>query len=86
MEKNLFQTSQGLKISLGGEVKKENIVMMVDNCKSGKCECMSDETKQKLRSIEVSGEDGAVDIDLEGDITAEEIAAAMAKSPILGQN
>ena len=49
MNKNVLKTNGGVKISFTGEVEKQNIVKMVENCATGQCECMSDETKEKLR-------------------------------------
>ena len=83
MNKNVFKTVEGVKISFTGEVEKQNIVKMVENCATGQCECMSDETKKKINSMEVSGKDGDVALDLSGDISKEEIEAALAKSKVL---
>ncbi len=83
MTKNVNATNSGVKISFMGEVKKQNIVTMVQNCATGQCECMSDETKQKVKNMEVSGEDGSVELNLTGDLSKEEIEAALAKSKVL---
>lgn len=84
MNKNVFKTNDGVKISFTGEVEKQNIVKMVENCATGQCECMSDETKKKITNMQVSGKDGNVALDLSGEITKEEIEAALAKSQVLG--
>lgn len=84
MNKNVFKTNDGVKISFTGEVEKQNIVKMVENCATGQCECMSDETKKKITNMQVSGKDGDVALDLSGEITKEEIEAALAKSQVLG--
>ncbi len=55
MNKNVFKTNEGVKINFTGSVEKQNIVKMVENCATGKCECMSDETKAKIINMEVSG-------------------------------
>ena len=83
MNKNVLKTNEGVKISFTGEVEKQNIVKMVENCSTGQCECMSDETKSKISNIEVSGKDGNVNLDLTGDISKEEIEAALAKSKVV---
>jgi len=83
MEKNVNTTDNGVKISFTGEVKKQNIVKMVENCATGQCECMSDETKKKIQNMEVSGYDGDVSLALTGDVSKEEIEAALAKSKVL---
>jgi len=83
MNRSVNLTNNGVKISFSGEVKKQNIVTMVDNCSTGKCECMSDETKKKIESMEVSGKDGDVELQLSGDISKEEIEKALANSKVL---
>ncbi len=83
MEKSVFKTEEGVKISFTGVVQKKQILNMVENCAEGKCECMSDETKQKITNIEVDGENGNVELNLSGDIDKEEIERALAKSKVL---
>jgi hypothetical protein len=83
MEKKVFKTGKGVKINFLGEVQKQNIVTMVQNCSTGKCDCMSDDTKAKIKDMKVSGEDGDVALNLEGDVSVEEIQAALAKSTVL---
>lgn len=83
MEKNILKTGDGVKISFTGEVEKQNIIKMVENCQTGQCDCMSDETKKKITNMQVSGKDGNVAIDLSGDISTEEIEAAMERSKVL---
>jgi len=82
MKKNLFKTDNGVKISFTGVVQKEQIVKMVENCATGNCECMSDETKKKITNMEVDGKDGDVELNLSGDISKEEIKNALAKSKV----
>jgi len=83
MKKDVQKTLNGVKISFTGEVKKENIVKMVENCATGQCECMSDATKKRIQNMEVKGEDGAVELELTGDIAKEEIEAALKRSKVL---
>ena len=83
MEKIVNSIQNGVNISFSGDVKKENIVKMVQNCQSGKCECMSDETKKKITTMVVGGEDGNVNLTLGGDILKEEIEEALSKSTAL---
>jgi len=83
MNKNVFQTNEGVKISFTGEVKKQSIVKMVENCATGQCECMSDETKAKIKKMEVSGKDGAVALELSGSVSKEEIEAALERSKVI---
>ena len=83
MNKNVFKTGEGVKISFTGAVEKQNIIKMVENCATGACECMSDETKAKITNMEVSGQDGDVKLNLSGDISKEEIEAALARSKVI---
>jgi len=85
MNKNVFKTNQGVKISFTGTVEKQNILKMVENCATGSCECMTDETKKKISNMEVSGKDGDVSLDLSGDVSKEEIEAALARSKVLNK-
>jgi len=86
MKKNVFKTGEGVKISFTGEVEKQNIVKMVENCATGSCDCMSDQTKAKISNMEVTGTDGEVNLDLTGDISKEEIEAALARSKVINDN
>ena len=83
MEKKVFKTGNGVKINFTGGVVKQNIVTMVENCATGQCECMSDDTKAKIKDMKVSGEDGDVALNLEGDVSIEEIQTALAKSKVI---
>ncbi len=83
MNKNVLKTNEGVKISFTGEVEKQNIIKMVENCSTGQCECMSDETRKKITNIEVSGKDGDVALDLSGDVSTEEIEAALSRSKVV---
>jgi arsenate reductase len=83
MNKNVFKTNEGVKIAFTGVVQKQQIVKMVENCATGACECMSDETKKKITNMQVEGKDGAVELKLSGDVNKEEIEKALAKSKVL---
>jgi len=85
MKKEVSKTNNGVKIKFLGEVQKENIVTMVQNCSTGKCECMSDDTKAKIKDMKVDGEDGDVNLSLEGDISVDEINAALKKSKVINK-
>ncbi len=86
MQKNVNATANGVKINFLGEVKKEQIVKMVQNCATGQCECMSDETKKKIQAMEVSGNDGDVSLELTGEVSKEEIEAALSRSKVLNKD
>jgi len=83
MKKHVNVIPNGVTISFSGNVKKQNIVTMVENCQTGSCECMSDETKKKIEGMEVTGKDGEVSLALSGDISTEEIETALANSKVL---
>ena len=83
MQKNVNVTGLGINIKFSGDVKKQNIITMVENCSSGKCECMSDETKKKITNMQVSGKDGDVSLELSGEINTQEIKKALSKSKVL---
>lgn len=83
IKKDVSKTNRGVNIKFSGAVKKESVVKMVQNCKTGTCECMSDDTKKKIKDMQVSGEDGEVLLELSGEIAKEEIEAALSKSKVL---
>ena len=83
MNKNVFKTGDGVKISFTGEVEKQRIIKMVENCATGTCECMTDETKKKITNMQVSGEDGNVELNLSGEVSKAEIDAALARSKVI---
>jgi len=83
MQKNVSKTNSGVKINFLGEVEKQNIVKMVENCATGQCECMSDETKAKVKDMKVEGSDGNVELKLEGEVSVDEIQEALSRSKVL---
>ena len=86
MEKRVSKTGEGVKISFQGAVQKGQIIKMVENCSTGQCECMSDETKKKISNMQVAGNDGDVELHLEGDVSTEEIEAALKRSKVLNKD
>jgi hypothetical protein len=44
---------------------------------------MSDDTKAKIKGMDVSGADGDVSLDLSGEVSKEEIEAALARSKVI---
>ncbi len=85
MEKEVFKIHDGVKIHFKGFVQKEQIDKMVQNCATGKCECMSAETKKKIKNMKVSGRDGDVELTLSGEISKKEIQEALSKSKVLNK-
>ncbi|MCF6205506.1 MAG: hypothetical protein L3J47_01240 [Sulfurovum sp.] len=85
MNKHVLKTGEGVKIKFSGTVQKQQIVKMVENCATGQCECMSNETKAKITNMEVEGNDGDVSLNLTGEVSKEEIEAALEKSKVLNK-
>jgi arsenate reductase len=83
IKKDVSKSDNGVNINFSGFVTKDKIETMVQNCSTGKCECMNDETKKKISSMEVSGKDGDVKLTLKGDISEEEIKEALGKSKVV---
>lgn len=71
----------GVRIRITDEtVKKEDVQEIVDNCKHGRCECMSDVAKAKVQAMDVKDEGGKISIDMIGDLSAEDVHQALARS------
>ncbi|MDA7816755.1 hypothetical protein N9A28_01040 [Sulfurimonas sp.] len=75
--------NNGVKITFSGAVEKQNVVEMVQRCQTGQCDCMSDESKQKIEAMDISGEDGNVELTIKGDIDVNEIQNSVSKSPLI---
>ena len=86
MKKTANKIENGVNITFTGKVEKQNIIKMVENCATGSCECMSDETKAKVTDMKVSGEDGDVRLELSGDIETAEIKEALSRSKVLNKD
>ncbi len=80
---NVTAQRNGVKITFSGVVQKQNVVEMVERCQTGKCDCMSDESKEKIKDMSISGEDGNVELNIEGDLDVKEIQEAVSKSPLI---
>ena len=83
MKREVESTVNGVKIKFGEGIKKENIVKMVQNCAEGQCECMSEDTKKRIKDMSVGGEEGSVELELTGDIEKSEIEEALKRSKVL---
>ncbi len=83
INKSVKKTDNGVAIDFSGAIAKETVFTMVQNCANGRCECMSEETKAKIGSMKVEGVDGDVSLKLEGDVSTEEIEAALERSKVL---
>lgn len=83
IKKDVKKTQSGVSIDFSGAIAKDTVFTMVQNCSTGKCECMSDETKAKVKDMVVSGEDGEVTLELKGDVSKEEIEKALSRSKVV---
>jgi arsenate reductase len=83
IKKEVSKSENGVNINFSGFVTKEKIETMVNNCKMGGCECMSDSTKAKISNMLITGKDGEVKLELSGDISADEIKEALRKSKVI---
>ena len=80
---NVSVIDNGVKIKFTGAVAKQNVVEMVERCQSGQCDCMSDESKQKIKNMSIDGVDGDIELNIQGDLDVDEIQKAVVKSPLV---
>ncbi|MEJ5172097.1 MAG: hypothetical protein WHT47_00085 [Hydrogenothermaceae bacterium] len=75
------KTGEGVLIEVNdSEVSKEKLEEMITSCQTGRCDCMTEETKKKITFIELRFTDGKPAIQIKGDVSKEEIESAMSKS------
>ncbi len=75
------KTENGVVIEVkDSSVEAEKVKEIVENCQTGKCDCMSEEIKQKVTFMDFKVESGKVAIEIKGDLTEEEIKKAMERS------
>ncbi|MGC8588563.1 MAG: hypothetical protein ACP5LI_06045 [Hydrogenobaculum sp.] len=79
----LKQTEDGVVIDIKEDVDPQKIEQIVENCKAGKCECMSNEMKARVSFMDFKNENGKLSIELKGDISKEDIEASMEKSKVI---
>ena len=74
-------TEEGVVIEVIDETVDTNKVKeVVENCKTGKCDCMSEETKQKITFMDFRVKDGKPVIEIKGNVSEEEIKEAVSRS------
>jgi hypothetical protein len=84
IQKTVNKTAQGVDIHFTGSVDKAKIFTMVENCSHGKCDCMKEDTKRKIKEMHVEDlGDGEIKIVLTGDIEKQEISEAIQRSKVL---
>lgn len=52
---------------------------IVENCKTGRCDCMTESTKQKVEFIQVKLVDNKPAIEIKGKVSKEEIEEALSR-------
>lgn len=81
------ETEKGVVIEVVDEnVDTNKIGEVVERCKTGKCECMSEELKKKVSFMDFRIQDGKPIIEINGEITKEDIKSAMEKSDVCVDN
>ncbi|WP_293444962.1 hypothetical protein [Persephonella sp.] len=74
-------TEEGVIIEvIDKTVDAEKVKEVVENCQTGKCDCMSEETKAKVTFMDFKIEDGKPVIEIKGEVSEEEIKEAVKKS------
>ena len=74
-------TEEGVIIEVVDETVDANKVKeVVENCQTGKCDCMSEETKAKVTFMDFRVENGKPVIEIKGEVSEEEIKEAVSRS------
>jgi len=76
----VIKTQEGVKIEVQENVNAEDVKEIVENCKTGRCDCMSQEVKARVSFMDFRIENGKPVIEIKGDIKEEDIKQAMEKS------
>ncbi|MBU2806726.1 hypothetical protein HF285_00130 [Acidithiobacillus ferrooxidans F221] len=74
------KTAEGVAVHVDNSVETKKVFAIVENCQTGQCDCMSAETKAKVTGMEVVQGENGTQIHIAGDLSPEEITAAMARS------
>ncbi len=74
-------TEEGVIIEVfDATVDTEKVKEVVENCQTGKCDCMSEETKAKVTFMDFKVENGKPVIEIKGAVSEEEIKKAINRS------
>ena len=74
-------TKEGVIIEVvDNSVDTEKVKEVVENCQTGKCDCMSETTKQKITFMDFRIKNGKPVIEIKGDVSEEEIKEAVNRS------
>ena len=87
MNKKITSSKNGVNVFFSGDdVKKTNIISMIDNCQNNQCDCMDNDIKKNIRDMQITGKDGEVNLHILGDIKQEDIENALEKSKVINGN
>ncbi|RZD17364.1 MAG: hypothetical protein EVJ46_03810 [Candidatus Acididesulfobacter guangdongensis] len=72
----------GVLIELNSsEIKKSDMEKSIENCNTGKCDCLSKSQKERIESISLKEDsDGKLSIEIKGDVNKDEIKTTMEKA------
>ena len=74
-------TKEGVIIEVvDNSVDTEKVKEVVENCQTGKCDCMSETIKQKITFMDFRIKNGKPVIEIKGDVSEEEIKEAVNRS------
>lgn len=78
---NVKLTEEGVIIEIVDDtVDTQKVQEVVENCQTGKCDCMSEEVKAKVEFIDFRVKNGKPSIEIKGKVSEEEIKEAMNRS------
>lgn len=76
----VIKTQDGVKIEVQENVNAKDVEEIVNNCKTGKCDCMSDDMKARVSFMDFRIEKGKPVIEIKGELSEEDIKQAMERS------
>lgn len=84
ISRTVNKTGLGVNVKFSGDIQKSQVANMIDECQSGKCGCDCEaEVMKKIETINVTGNDGDVTIELQGpSLGVKEIEEAVSKCKI----
>ncbi|MFP3159363.1 MAG: hypothetical protein RXR65_06320 [Hydrogenobaculum sp.] len=69
--------ADGVNIEITEHVDENKIENMLNACKTGQCDCMSTDMKNKITSMYFKKENGKLNIVIVGNVSKEDIKASM---------
>jgi hypothetical protein len=71
------ESTDGVNIEITEHVDENKIENMLIACKTGQCDCMSTDMKNKITSMYLKKEDGKLNIVIVGNVSKEDIKTSM---------